>query len=213
MGTGETFWPERLAGLLVAIAEQQPAKWSHPGLRWLRGASTGYGFTATAPTPDEISEIIAGAKALPDQEITDRLDVLEATLQVVLPETTAAPLLDWDQITEMTASGLVEAGSHTCHHVRLNADLPVEIQQREIIASKRRIEERTGREVKTFCFPNGDVCPQALALVRQHYSGAVSTRPGWNSAATDAHLLHRIGIHEDISRDRTAFLARLSGWL
>ncbi len=212
VGTRETFWPERLAGLLVAIAEQQPAHWSHPGLDWLRAAPTSYGFTESTPTPEQISEIIAGAKALPDQEIINRLESLEATLELQIPRQSSA-LLNWDQINDMTGSGLVEAGSHTCHHVRLNASTPIEIQQREIIASKQQIEEHTGRAVTTFCFPNGDVSPQALALVRQHYLGAVSTRPGWNTTGTDAHLLNRIGIHEDISRDRTAFLARISGWL
>jgi len=212
IGTTRQFWPERLARTLVALATTHPGQWSHPQLAWLRDARTRYRFSDVPPTAEELSELIAAAKALPDQEIHARLDRIE-TLFGLQQDHQSASLLNWDQVNEMLDSDLVEAGSHTCNHIRLNATTSPGVLEQEIITSKAHIEARTGQKVTTLCFPNGDSCPQALALVRQHYSGAVTTAAGWNSVTTDNHLLRRIGVNEDIAGDRTAFLARISGWL
>ena len=212
IGTRGQFWPERLARLLTMVATQHADKWSDPALAWLQQTETGYAFAAAPPNTEELTRIIAAIKIMPDREIHARLDTMETVLGL---DTSRDPvsLLSWKQVREMLDSGLVEVGSHTCHHVRLDVDTPMDLMQREITTSQTVIENNTGKPVKTFCFPNGDFSPAALDLVRQHYIGAVTTQSGWNTGTTDNYLLARIGIHDDITRDRTAFLARLSGWV
>ena len=212
VGTGTIFWPERLARIVNAVARDCPQSWSDQALGWLRDARTSYDFSDSTPTQEEISQLIAYAKKFTDREIHQRLDRIEASLNLTSNHHPPA-LLNWEQISEMTDSGLIEAGSHTCHHIRLNDSLPVSTVEKEIIASKENIGKHTKHDVKVFCYPNGDYSAKALELVKQHYRGAVTTKSGWNSATSDNHLLQRIGIHEDIASDRISFLARISGWL
>lgn len=212
IGTKEIFWPERLTRLITTISSHYPQYWSHPQLEWLQKNPSNYRFSETLPTREELSALITCAKDYSDQEIHDRLTHIENTLQLEI-ENHPHSLLDWKQVTEMVDSNLIEIGSHTCQHIRLNKHTPRELLRKEIINSKDVIEKHIGQKVKTFCFPNGDFCPEALTLVKQNYASAVTTQSGWNSADTDNYMLQRIGIHQDISEDRTSFLARISGWM
>lgn len=210
--TGQQFWPERFALIVTSIAKNHFKQWSHPALDWIRNTSVNYAFSAVPPNREELSEMIANTKALPDDEINDRLDRIEETLNLSVNNQKTS-LLDWQQISEMLESGLVEAGSHTCNHIRFNESTRRSVLEHEIISSKQQIEKKTGHTVNTFCFPNGDYTPEALDLVRKNYAGGVSTETGWNSTSTDRCLLQRVGVHEDVAKDRIAFVARISGWM
>ena len=212
IGAIEVFWPERLTRLITTISSHYSQYWLHPVLDWLQNNPNNYRFSRTLPTREELSALITNVKIYSDQEIQERLTHIENVLQLATGNHSPS-LLSWRQVTEMVDSDLVEIGSHTCHHFRLNEQTPNDILRKEIINSKEVIEKHIGQEVKTFCFPNGDYCPEALALVKQNYAGAVTTNSGWNTINTDCHLLNRIGIHQDITENKTSFLARISGWI
>lgn len=205
IGTRMHFWPNRVARLI----SDRPDWQQEHALDWIRRAS---GEFSQDPTGQEqLAHIIATLKQKSDAELKERLDQSEQQLNIAPVETPA--LVNWDQLRAMQNSGLVEIGSHTCNHFRLTADLSPEIAEREIVQSKKLLEQQLDRAVNLFCYPNGDSTAHAVDLVGRHYAAAVTTRRGINTAGTAPHQLLRIGVHEHVSDTPTKFKARLSGWI
>lgn len=204
IGTNRQFWPNRLARVFSAA----PADMNVPGFEDLTDIARP---TRRSISREALALAIHRLKELSDAELDERLRAAEEALQ--LPPETAPALMSWENIRAMQGSGLVEIGSHTCNHFRLQANLAGDILTREIVESKKLIETQTGQPARLFCYPNGDTCPAALELVGRHYQGAVTTRRGINGVGTAAHELLRIGIHEDMSNTATKLEARLSGWI
>jgi peptidoglycan/xylan/chitin deacetylase (PgdA/CDA1 family) len=86
-----------------------------------------------------------------------------------------------------------------------------EVAEDEVVGSIGEIQRHLGTQPTTFCYPNGDHSPEARALVAQHYACAVTTRRGWNYPRSDRYLLARLGVHDEVSDNATAFLSRLAG--
>lgn len=205
IGTEEVFWPNRVARVLRtpgALGDCSSAAW----LRKLMPVTTDGVLTS-----DEISMVIAACKALTDRELSERLDRVEKELGLgPWPERS---LMNWNELRIMVESGLVDIGSHTCHHTRLNDATSDQDTVREVLDSKNLLQERLGRPVRLFCYPNGDISSKASCLVQQHYKAAVTTQRGINTSATPVHQIVRIGMHEDISYCQHNFFACLSGWV
>jgi len=211
VGTRNEFWPERLARLLRHVGQQGPELFSSAAFAWLRTNATTFAFGAQPPTREQLNQIFLHCKQWSDDELHRRLD--ELTQCSALPTLTTPVLMNWTDVATLSASGLVEFGSHTCRHVRLRDGLDAGLMRHEVVDSHRLIREATGRAPETFCYPNGDHSSQAVAQVREIYKGAVSTQSGWNGVSSDGWLLRRIGIHNDVAADAVAFEARVSGWL
>lgn len=77
-------------------------------------------------------------------------------------------MLTWAQISEMQESGLVEFGSHTMRHRNL-ATLSLEEARWELEESKKRLEDKLGREMLGFAYPygSGAYLPEVRQAARQ----------------------------------------------
>jgi peptidoglycan/xylan/chitin deacetylase (PgdA/CDA1 family) len=202
IGAEYLFWPTRLAQLLGE-------HWA--GVRDCEFAAPLAHLVAdVSPPPDPavaIDAVIAACKGYSDDEL--EAAVTESERLSSVERGASRSLLAEPEIRAMGDSGLIRFGSHTRTHARFGMALtPARIRE-EVVASRAEIEALTGRKTPLFCYPNGDVSPEALAIVRDTYAGAVTTESGWNRPETDRYLLRRVGLHEGMSGSRQALLGHL----
>ncbi len=166
-------------------------------------------------------------KNLPQDDIEQRVIEVERQTGFALPPRADDPSLpdtqrslDWEQIAKMKQGGLVEFGSHTASH-RILGRCSREAAMRELLDSKRLIEERLGGRCDHFCYPNGtpgDFTDETEAMVREAgYRSSVTTVGGWNAAGASPFGLRRLGVNNELDLDSfklmvTGVTARLRGW-
>jgi len=104
------------------------------------------------------------------------------------------------ELRELSASGLVDIGSHTITHRRL-AQLSEEEQRDEILGSKRNLEQVLDRPVETFAYPFGwegtDYSEVSQRLVREAgYTCACAVNPFSVGRAADPFGLPRCWVSD-----------------
>ena len=85
---------------------------------------------------------------------------------------------------------VVTIGSHTLSHPILTSLAPDEIDL-ELRESRSVLEHQLQREVKNFCYPNGDLDDDAVQAARRYYASAVTVQPGSFESDVDPHLMPR----------------------
>jgi len=104
-------------------------------------------------------------------------------------------MLTWEEVSTLHASG-IELGSHTASHPLLVYESPATVT-RELAASRKAIEERTGCPVRSFAYPNGTYNEEVRAAVADSgYQYAFSTDGGWHGSGDDPLTIRRILLHE-----------------
>ncbi|MCC7462076.1 MAG: polysaccharide deacetylase family protein [Gammaproteobacteria bacterium] len=102
------------------------------------------------------------------------------------------------QMREMLASGLVELCAHTVSHT-IATVLSAARLAAELAASKREIEQLAGREVSSFCYPNGeagDFDDATTAAVQQAgFDCAFTSVAGLNRPPVDRLRIRRVHAH------------------
>lgn len=143
-----------------------------------------------------------------DQEKWRTIARLESLLQVTLPQKTpeAYRAASWDQLREMADNG-IEIGAHTITHPILSRISRDRVDE-EVSGSRRIIEEKLGREVVSFCYPNSrpaDIKPGVVeAVEKAGYKGAVHE---FGPDFSDLFRIPRLGVFND----KVDFLWKLCG--
>lgn len=207
VGTRYSFWPNRLMRLVNNASGEERERL----LGYLADSGLDFPLPETGSlVPVQLHGLVEACKAMPEDALLEWLRTVESAKNNK-SRVDEVDMMDWNQLRDMQASGLVDIGSHTCRHRRLVDGLDSGHMRIEVENSKAEIQEKLHAPVEAFCYPNGDYTPEAVELVRRNYAFACTTRLGWNTRNSDFMRLKRIGVHEDIAADRHAFLARLSG--
>ena len=87
------------------------------------------------------------------------------------------PILDWPHLRELHRLGFT-IGSHSQTHVDLTG-IPLEAARREMVDSKKALEDGLGAPVRHFAFPKGRYTPELAKLVGEAgYAAGWATKKG-----------------------------------
>lgn len=168
-----------------------------------------YAMQQAGRSRGELVSFKEGIKPLPQVEILAAVERLESETGHRLGRADRDDVpaiyraLDWAQVREMVASGLISFGSHTHSHVLLGRAAP-EVIRHELLESRRIIERETGVPCTHFCYPNGylgdfsDISEQILRELG--FRSSLTTVGGLNPTPCSAFLLRRLGMTNDLRK-------------
>ncbi len=118
---------------------------------------------------------------------------LPAAMFIIVNRVGAPGFMTWDEIKEISDSGIVTIGSHTrTHFWLLGSDK--RFLEDEVVNSKKILEEKLGKKVNLFCYPMGAFDAESRrAVIDAGYTCAVSTNPE-NVSPDDIYAIKRIKI-------------------
>lgn len=125
---------------------------------------------------------------------------LPATMFVIVNEIGRSQndRLSWGEIKEMQDSGLISFGSHALGPeplVNIKSDEEI---KRQVFESKKLLEEKLGKEVKIFSYPEGLFNAKIKKMVMEaKYLAAAATSPGISSPSGDIFALKRLRISQN----------------
>jgi peptidoglycan/xylan/chitin deacetylase (PgdA/CDA1 family) len=137
---------------------------------------------------------------------------LPAAIFIIINEVGRSDRLSWDEIRLMQASGLVSFGSHTLRHCTLPEAASAEDLSRELVESRRILEDKLGVRVNMFAYPRGSFDKRSKdAVGKAGYEFAFATHPRQKVADNDLMTLKRIRISE-LSGSSFVFWFQVSGY-
>lgn len=155
--TGAPLWIDRVRWMVkhaTARAPEVPAFGLH-----------GVPLDGETPRLAVLARLLQELKTMSPPEVESTLAVLEAALE---PSGPPLRVVGWDAVRKMAAGG-VGLGGHTHRHYMVSR-LDERTLEEEIVTGHRLIEERTGRRVRTFAYPNGEAADydgRAVAFLKR----------------------------------------------
>ncbi|WP_313741703.1 polysaccharide deacetylase family protein [Pseudomonas sp.] len=194
IGSRQRFWWESLGETLWGSHGQAPCM----ALRKRLGEQG-------CPVPTAV--FAAPTQALRSQALADYLQSLKALPSPVLhqltetcPAESLPQALDWPQVRQLEASGLVSFGPHGASHALL-PELDDASLDAELARSRAALQRGCAQPLPVYCYPNGDHDARVRQRLAAHdYAFALSTRQAIHQAKDDPLALPRIGVSQRSAR-------------
>jgi len=162
-------------------------------MQWMRRSSLQRLLASVHSPSDDISAVVEWLKTLSQERLQSIRSVIVGESEGFEPTESQRDAYDsmtWADVLDLPQD-LITVGSHTMNHPILatleNADIEYELRE-----SKRVLEEKLGRPVEHFCYPNGTVTETAVSIAREIYVSASTTRYAFVNEKDSPHLLPRI---------------------
>ncbi|MCB2173673.1 polysaccharide deacetylase family protein [bacterium] len=208
IGTGKVFWREQACAVLCGAAREHGGKGAQ-----LLGA-LGLERLADLPPAEStaaIQEYLNGLKNFAIDRREAVLAEIDAYAQTMAADEDAVDrFIDWDQAREMQECG-ISFGSHGFSHYLLT-QLDYAAVTEEACSSRQAIQAELNRQVRALSYPNGNYDDRITEIVAEvGYAAAFTVESGPVASGDDPYRVKRVSIHEDMTRSRALFLARILG--
>jgi peptidoglycan/xylan/chitin deacetylase (PgdA/CDA1 family) len=159
-------------------------------------------------TNNEITEKLKKVSEDQKQFLLEKLIIASNVLNIP-PEVGEDLILSWDDVKEMMNGG-IDFGAHSVNHPILT-NMPLEQAKWEIAQSVKSIEEKLGKKVNGFSYPNGDYNSAISKFIQDRgFSWAVAVLPNKLVSFKDnPYELRRLGIFEDFTGFKLMFCGLL----
>lgn len=147
---------------------------------------------APDPSADGIVEWMKTLKPAKRQRAEECIRLATPAFRPKAEQSQAYDMMDWDELKSLDPD-LVMVGSHTLTHPILITLSQSEIDT-ELRESRHYLEQKLGRTVDFFCYPNGAYDARVYEAVKNNYRAAVTTETGVlnRKEELDLHRLPRI---------------------
>jgi peptidoglycan/xylan/chitin deacetylase (PgdA/CDA1 family) len=182
IGSGELFWWDKITYVL-----------HHTLCDVLELDDIGsYPLKSTGERLRAASTLVKKLGKLPEPEKNLLIEKIVNMSAVNIPADSGKELiLSWDEVREMNHGGIA-IGAHTVTHPVLTKLLP-EQAKREIIESRKIIEEKIGQPVTVFSYPGGKFSDKTASLLKDNgFRCALTSVPSMTTSKSNPYELGRI---------------------
>ena len=130
-----------------------------------------------------------------------------ATIFLITEQMGNKQMLTWEHVRNMETQGVC-FGSHTANH-KVLTKCNEKVIEKELVDSKTKLTSNVSNPITWFCYPKGQYNSAVVALVKKHYSAALTTERGEVAKESNLYTLPRVGIHNDVSWLTPLFACRL----